>query len=89
MLTFAQSGRVDANCPGPRPKPLLPFTPTVSIIPIRGIGGCCKVGSINKAEVIAAFCSSRIYYKAGEPDSDLSQDSDSTSNRGSYKKKIC
>jgi len=87
-LTFAQLGRIDANRPGPRPKPPLPLTHTASATLIRGIGGRRKVGGVNEAEVIAAFRFSRAHYEAGEPDSDSSQDSDSAGNGGSYKKKI-
>jgi hypothetical protein len=71
-LTFAQSGRIDANRPGPRPKPPLPLTPAATATLIQGIGGRCKVSGVNEAEVIAAFRSSRAHYEAGEPDSDSS-----------------
>jgi hypothetical protein len=68
-LTFAQSGRIDANRPGPRPKAPTTLTPTAAAVLIHGARRRRKVGGVNEAEVIEAFRSSRAHYNAGEPDS--------------------
>jgi hypothetical protein len=86
-LTFTQSGRIEANRPGPCPKAPTTLSPAVLAVLIYSTRRRCKVGSVNKAEVIEAFCSSRAYYDAGEPDSDESQLSDDNSNRSYYTKK--
>jgi hypothetical protein len=87
-LTFAQSGRVAANRPGPRPKASTPpLTPTVSAAIVNGIRRRRrKIGGISEAKVIVAFSSSRAHYKAGEPDSDSSVDSEDEGNQV-YKKR--
>jgi hypothetical protein len=86
MLTFAQSGRIDANQPGPRPNASTTLTPAAAAVLIHGARQQCKVGGVNEAEVIEAFCSSRAHYDAREPDSDNSQLSDDD-NRSYYKKR--
>jgi hypothetical protein len=85
-LTFAQSGRIDANRPGPHPKAPTTLTPAAAAVLIHRARQRCKVSGVNKAEVIEAFCSSRVHYNVREPDSDNSQLSDN-SNRSHYKKR--
>jgi hypothetical protein len=86
-LTFAQSGRIDANRPGPRPKAPTTLSPAASAALIHGTRRRRKVGGVNEAEVIEAFRSSRAHHDAGEPDSDDSQSSDDNGNGGHHTKK--
>jgi hypothetical protein len=86
-LTFAQSGRINTNRPGPRPKAPTALTSTAAAVLIHGARRQRKVGGVNEAEVIKVFRSSRAYYNAGEPDSDDSQSSDNNGDKGHHKKK--
>ena len=79
-LSFHQSGRIEANCPGPKPKALTTLTTTASNTLIFGQKRRCKVGGVNEKQVIEAFRSSCEYQAAGEPDFDDSELYDSDGN---------
>ena len=72
-LSFHQSGRIDANRPGPKPKALITLSSTASNTLIFGQKRRCKVGGVNERQAIEAFRSSREHQAAGEPDSDDSE----------------
>jgi hypothetical protein len=76
-LSFHQSGRIDANRPGPKPKATTTLTPAASATLIFSQKRRRKVGGVNEAQAIEAFKSSREHQAAGEPDSDESDDYDS------------
>ena len=68
-LSFTQSGRIEANRPGPRPKAPTTLSLATSATLIHGTRRRRKVGSVNEAEVIEAFHSFRAHHDAREPDS--------------------
>jgi hypothetical protein len=72
-LSFHQSGRIEANRPGPKPKALTTLTTTASNTLIFGQKRRRKIGGVNKRQVIEAFRSSREHQAAGEPDSNDSE----------------
>jgi|ERR1035438_2266031 hypothetical protein len=86
-LTFTQSGRIEANQPSPHPKAPTTLSPAASAALIYSTRRRRKVGGVNEAEVIEAFCSSKAHYDAGELDSNESQSLDDNDNRGYYTKK--
>jgi hypothetical protein len=64
-LSFHQSGRVDANRPGPRPKaPTTLTAKAAALIPSRQQRR--KVGGANEANLIEAFARSRKHAAARE-----------------------
>jgi hypothetical protein len=79
-LSFHQSGRIEANRPGPKPKALTTLTTTASNTLIFGQKRRRKVGGVNEKQVIEAFRSSCEHQAAGEPDSDDSELYDSDGN---------
>lgn len=72
-LSFHQSGRIDANRPGPKPKAQTTLMPAASNILIFGQKRRRTVGGVNEIQVIEALRSSREHQAAGEPDSDDSE----------------
>jgi hypothetical protein len=69
-LTFAQSGRINTNRSGFRPKAPTALTSAAAAVLIYKTRRRRKIGGVNEAKIIKVFRSSRAYYNAGKSDSD-------------------
>jgi hypothetical protein len=72
-LSFHSSGRIDANCPRPRPKAPTMLSTNASAALIYRAKNRCRVGGINETDLVQSLENSCVHAAAGEPDSDNSK----------------